>query len=126
MLLSRGEMAVIVIATAVVGLVVLLVLGSPGPGRPTPPSGPFLPPVTTRLTWPATSDECKDGRWRRFGQFRDEAACVALLTIERRSLVTRRSALRRLRRLSGRRDGDGTRWMRVGPPAERVLLIPAE
>ena len=77
MLLSRGEMAVMVIAAAVVGLVVLLVLGSPGPGGTPPPSGPFLPPGPTRLTWPATSDECHDRRWRKFGQFRDEAACVA-------------------------------------------------
>ena len=74
---SRLEMAVIVLATAVVGLVASIVLGSPGPSRTPPPTGPFLPPGTTRLVWPATSDECKDGRWRKFGQFRDEAACVA-------------------------------------------------
>lgn len=37
---------------------------------------PFVPPVTTpQLTYPTSIDECLDGGWQNFPQFRDEQAC---------------------------------------------------
>jgi hypothetical protein len=74
---SGREIAVILFVAVVVGLAVIAFLGFPRSTRPMQPVGPFAPPSTLQLAWPKTTDDCEGGRWRRFGQFRDKAACEA-------------------------------------------------
>lgn len=67
----------LIAASVLVAVPTLLWLQKPDTVDRGPPAGPFLPPTTPSLTWPTTIEDCQQGRWRTFGQFRDEAACAA-------------------------------------------------
>ena len=69
-----GVIAIVCIAAAVfLGIAIKNQFGSSsGPGA----QAPFVPPRSTPATaWPTAIEQCEDGGWRAFAQFRDEAAC---------------------------------------------------
>ncbi len=69
-----GIVALCALAALFIGVAVGNQLGST-----TKPAGraPFEPPTTQpELEWPATLDDCEDGKWRNYAQFRNEAQCT--------------------------------------------------
>lgn len=76
-----GEYAILLGGIAVVCGLVLVILalsiggilgGGEDPGTP----GPFVPPTRpSELSYPTRIEECEDGGWRNYAQFRNEAEC---------------------------------------------------
>jgi hypothetical protein len=76
-----GEYAILVGGIAVVCGLVLVILalairgllgGSDDPSRP----APLLPPTRpSQLAYPTRIEECENGGWRNYVQFRNEAEC---------------------------------------------------
>jgi Flp pilus assembly pilin Flp len=77
---TLAEYAVIVAAIAVACTiaVVFLVAGIRGRFDSTdqpPPQSPFVPPVSPPLAYPATLEDCENGGWKNYVQFRSEDDC---------------------------------------------------
>jgi Flp pilus assembly pilin Flp len=73
------EYAIVIGAIAVVCIAAALFLGFAiseqfGSGGDSVRYAPFEPPRSD-LAWPTSVEECDDGGWRNFAQFRNEAEC---------------------------------------------------
>ena len=82
---TMGEYAVILggLALMVVVAVVFLggriddLLGGTGSSVQQPRSAPFTPPYPSGVSFPATLQDCENGRWRNYAQFENQAECAS-------------------------------------------------
>jgi Flp pilus assembly pilin Flp len=77
---SLAEYAVIIAAIAVACMIAVLFLVAgirdrfDSTDQPSP-QAPFVPPPSPALSYPTTLEDCEDGGWKNYAQFRDEAQC---------------------------------------------------
>jgi Flp pilus assembly pilin Flp len=80
---ALGEYAVLVAGVALVCVFALLFLSGAisglfsSSGDQQQPGGAFTPPVPrSDLEWPKTIEDCEDGGWRNYAQFKNERECT--------------------------------------------------
>ena len=78
---TSGEYSIVLGMIALVCIVAAVFLGIAiknqfGAGSEPVGRAPFVPPRSSPApSWPAAIEQCEDGGWRDFAQFRDEAQC---------------------------------------------------
>ncbi len=45
-----------------------------------PPAAPGPPPVIQPVQWPTSVQQCMNGGWQNYPQFKDEASCIQFVT----------------------------------------------